>query len=127
MTTANTATISRTHALVFSVQATDTDPTVMDGFKISSSVEMGDVTVAPMYEHIRKFIEEKGPHLPDGENTAKKIKSPTLSECLANTVPYGQTLRHWWANARGLPIFAFFFAPITFPIFTLLGICSWAS
>jgi hypothetical protein len=127
VTTANTATISRIHAIVFSVQANDTDPTIVDGFKIGSSLEMGDVTAAPMYEHIWKFMEEKGPHLPDGENTAKKINSPTLLECLANTRPYGQTLKHWWANARVLTIFAFLFAPITFPILTLLGIFSWSS
>ena len=122
MTTANTATINRIHALLFSVRANDADPAVVDGFKIGSNLEMGDVTVAPMYEHIRKFMEEKGPHLPDGENTAKKIKSPTLSECLANTGPYGQTLKHWWANVRVLTIFAFLFFPITFPSLTLLGI-----
>jgi hypothetical protein len=124
---ANTATISRIHALVFVVRASANDPTTVDGFTIGNSMQMGEVTVPAMYEHIRKFMEEDGSHLPEGETLAQKINSPTLLECLVRTGPYGETLRTWWVHARVLTILGFIFLPITLPVLTLLGIFSWLS
>jgi hypothetical protein len=124
---ANTATISRHHALVFSVRASQTDSTVVDGFTVGNGLQMGELTVPAMYEHIRQFMEESGTHIPHGETLAQKIKSPTLLECLARTGPYGDTLKTWWEHARVLTIFGFIFFPVTFPILTLLGLFSWFS
>jgi hypothetical protein len=124
---ANTATVSRHHALVFSVRAGVNDPTVVDGFTVGNGLLMGEVTVPAVYEHIRLFMEENGTHIPNGETLAEKIKTPTLLECLARTGPYGETLKTWWKHIRFLTIFGFIFFPVTFPILTLLGLFSWLS
>jgi hypothetical protein len=124
---ANTATVSRLHALVFTVKKSLIDPTIIDGFTIGNSMQSGEVIVPAVYEHIRKFMEENGPHVPLGETMAESIATPTFFESLARTGPYGDTLKTWWKNARYLTLLGLIFFPITFPIVTLLGIFSWLS
>lgn len=124
---ANTATINRHHALVFSVRAGLNDPTVVQGFTVGNGLQMGEVIVPAMYEHIRQFMEGQGPYIPNGETLAHKIKSPTLLECFARTGPYGTMLKIMWEHARVFTIFGFIFFPVTFPILTLLGLFSWLS
>ena len=124
---ANTATISRHHTLVFSVRAGVDDPTVVAAFTVGNGLQMGEVIVPAMFEHIRLFMEADGVHIPNGETLAQKIKSPTLLECLARTGPYGETLKTMWQHARIFTIFGFILFPVTFPFLTLLGISSWFS
>ena len=124
---ANTSTISRTHALIFNVSKSPTDPTIVDSFTIGTSMELGEVTVPAVYEHIRKFMEDSGPHLPHGESASISEKPTSFLQCMARTGPYGENLKKWWQNARILTILGFLLFPITFPIVTLLGIFSWFS
>lgn len=126
-TNANTSTISRVHSLVFVIRRSATDPTIIDSFTLGSSLELGEVTVPAVYEHIRKFMEENGPHLPNGEAVVRSAKPATFTECMARSGPYGDTLKLWWKHARILTVIAFIFFPITFPIVTMLGIFSWFS
>ena len=124
---ANTSTISRTHTLIFNVCKSPIDPTIVDSFTIGSSMELGEVTVPAVYEHIRRFMEDGGPHLPHGESTSTSEKPSSFLQCMARTGPYGENLRKWWQNARILTILGFLLFPVTFPIVTLLGIFSWFS
>lgn len=126
-TNANTSTISRVHSLLFVVRRSATDPTIVDSFSLGSSMELGEVTVPAMYEHIRKFMEENGPPLPSGEEVVHSAKPANFIECMRRSGPYGDTLKLWWRHARILTIIGFIFFPVTFPIVTILGIFSWFS
>lgn len=88
---------------------------------------LGEVTVAPMYEHVRKFMEDGGPHLSPGEVLSNRENPVTFLQCMARMGPYGDTLKLWWAQAWVLTIIRFILFPISFPILTLLGIFSWFS
>lgn len=61
------ATISRQHGLIFLVRKSATDSTLVDSFAIGNSMQMGEVTVPAVWEHIRRFMEEGGPHFPPGD------------------------------------------------------------
>ncbi|USX23985.1 hypothetical protein NHH73_15250 [Oxalobacteraceae bacterium OTU3CINTB1] len=125
--TANTSTISRVHALVFNARKSRTDPAVVESFTIGNSMELGEVTVPAMYEHIRRFMEDGGPYLPPGESVSVSQKPATFLECMVRTGPYGDNLKKWWKNARFVTILGFLIFPVSFPIVTLLGIFSWLS
>lgn len=124
---ANTSTISRVHSLLFVVRRSVTDPTIVDSFTLASSMELGEVTVPAVYEHIRKFMEENGPRVPNGEEVVHSAKPANFIECMSRSGPYGDTLKLWWRHARILTIIGFIFFPVTFPIVTMLGIFSWFS
>ena len=56
----------------------------------------GEVTVPAVYEHVAKFMEENGLHVPLGDALSIHQKPATLLECIARTGPYGDTLKQWW-------------------------------
>ena len=124
---ANAATISRIHTLVFVVRASSTNPGIVDGFTLGNSLQMGETTVSAMYEHIRRFMEEGGAHLPSGETLAENITSTSLIDCMVRMGPYGKTLKFWWEHLPVLTILGFIFFPLIFPLLTLLGLFSWLS
>ncbi|MEO5934869.1 MAG: DUF6708 domain-containing protein [Duganella sp.] len=124
---ADGSTLNRMHALVFSVKKSPSDNTIIDSFMLGNGTQHGESTVPAVYEHVRKFMEEGGPHLPPSENISLIGTPSSFLQCMAQSGPYGKTLKSWWKNARFLTILGFVFFPITIPIFTLLGIFSWLS
>ncbi|USX11316.1 hypothetical protein NHH88_16470 [Oxalobacteraceae bacterium OTU3CAMAD1] len=124
---ADGSTLNRMHALVFSVQKSDHDQTIIDSFMLGNSIHHGEQTVPAVYEHVRRFMEEGGPRLPPGEMITNIEKPASFMQCMARSGPYGENFKKWWKNARFLTIIWLFFFPITIPIFTLLGIFSWLS
>lgn len=125
ITNANTASISRMHSLIFKVQKSVSDATIIDSFGIGSSIQMGEMTVPAVWEHIRRFMEENGPHLPPGEAIEDRLEPHTLLECMAATGPYGTNFRRWWCDHTAMMVVGLMFFPITFPIMTFLGLFSW--
>lgn len=121
------STVSRQHGLIFIVRTSATDSTPIDSFAIGNSMLMGEVTVPAVWEHIRRFMEEGGPHLPPGEVLRQAKRPATFWQCMASTGPYGQNFRIWWREQTALMILGLIFFPIVFPLMTLLGIFSWLS
>ncbi|SEO63429.1 hypothetical protein SAMN05428959_1145 [Duganella sp. CF517] len=124
---ADGSTISRIHTLIFLVRKSRTDSTIVDSFTLGNGMLHGEVTVSAVYEHVRKFMEENGPHVPTGDVLSDYKKPATFLECMARTGPYGETLKQWWRNAKYLTILGFIFFLITFPIATFVGLFSWLS
>lgn len=124
---ADGSTITRIHALIFAVRKSQSDSTIIDTFTIGNSMQFGEVTVAAFYEHIRRFMEENGPHLPIGDTLSPTQTKPSIWQCLARTGPYGDTLKSWWVHHRILTLIGFVFFPILLPMMTFLGIFSWLS
>ena len=121
------STVSRQHGLIFIVRTSATDSTPIDSFAIGNSMLMGEVTVPAVWEHIRRFMEEGGPHLPPGEVLRQAKRPATFWQCMASTGPYGANFRIWWREQTALMILGLIFFPIVFPLMTLLGVFSWLS
>jgi hypothetical protein len=123
---ANTSTISRVHALVLIVRRRATDPTVEDSFTLGSG-QLGEVTVPAVYEHIRMFMEENGPHIPLGETISSSPPPATIWQCLASVGPYGENFRTLWNHHKVWLTIIILFYPILFFFMTPVGIFAWLS
>lgn len=123
---ANNSNIGRLHALVFIVFRNATDISIEDSFTIGSG-QLGEVTVPPVYEHIRKFMEEHGPHIPTSEIMSPTVSPSTIWECLASVGPYGENFKTLWNNHKLWLAIIIIFYPILFFIMTPVGIFSWMS
>lgn len=83
--TVNGSTVTRVHALVFQVRKSKADPATVDGFSIGSGLQMGELIVPAVWEHIRRFMEEQGPPLPNGELPPPPERPNSLCDCLGLT------------------------------------------
>ncbi len=71
------ATVNRNHYLMFLVRKSAEDATIIDSFQIGNAMLMNEDLVASMWEHIRRFMEQGGPHLPSrDEPLAFKSEEP---------------------------------------------------
>jgi hypothetical protein len=123
---ANTSTVSRNHALVIIVRNSRTDPSIKDSFTIGSG-QLGEVTVPAVYEHIRKFMEEDGPHMPPTEIISPVVHPSTIWQCLASVGPYGENFKTLWNDHKIWLAIIIIFYPLLFFIMTPIGIFSWIS
>ena len=121
------STVMRRHALVFVVKRSSVDPTIIDSFNVGDSVELGETTVPALWEHIRRFMEESGPHIPPGESLAPALLPQTLWQSLSAVGPFGASYKVWWSEHRTfmmlIHIMFFFFVPM----FLLWGFFNWLS
>lgn len=123
----NGSTINRYHALMFSVRKSKDDPTVIDSFLVGNSIQLGELTVPAVWEHIRCFMEEGGPPLSPGDVLIPFKTSKTFFQCLLDSGPYGKNFGIWWREVELLLVLALIFFPILLPFFTLIGIFAWLS
>lgn len=121
------STITRIHALIFLVRQSSSDPTIVASFMVGNSMQMGEVTVPAVWEHIRRFMEEDGPHLEPGEVLQSFDPPNGFWQCMAATGPYGKNFLRWWKDYTLLMVMGVIFFPIVFPLMTLVGIFSWLS
>ena len=121
------STVSRIHGLIFLVRESASDTTIVDSFAIGNSMQMGEVTVPAVWEHIRRFMEEDGPHLAPGEVPQSFEPPAGFWQCMAATGPYGKNFRRWWKDHTSFMVAGLIFSPIVFPLMTLVGIFSWLS
>ncbi|MBS1210674.1 MAG: hypothetical protein H6R19_3072, partial [Proteobacteria bacterium] len=82
--------VTRNHFLMFAVRKSAEDSTIIDSFQIANANSLGEQLVPAMWEHIRRFMEERGPHLPSpGEPLAAIAESPSWWQCMGATGPFG--------------------------------------
>ncbi|WBS02823.1 hypothetical protein OU994_00525 [Pseudoduganella sp. SL102] len=122
---ANTSLVSRVHALIFQVRKNKNSTEIVDGFAIGSSLQMGELTVPAVWEHIRRFMEEGGDHLPAGEYVVKAQRPSSLWGSISAVGLYGENFKKWWETERSFTILALIASPIVYPVLTLLGIFIW--
>jgi hypothetical protein len=121
------STVTRYHGLVFIVRRSANDPTIIDSFNVGSGFALGELSVAPVWEHIRRFMEEQGPHLPPGESTAPPPHAPTFWSCVGAVSPFSPRYLWWWRERRAFFIVIHLFAPVFLPMLTLWGLFNWLS
>ena len=121
------STVTRYHNLVFLVKRSADDPTIIDSFTIGNPMEYVESTVPAVWEHIRRFMEANGPHLPPGERLAPATPPQTLWQSLAAVGPFGPSYRRWWQDYSGFMILIHILFPIFLPFFALWGFFNWLS
>ena len=120
-------TVTRYHALVFIVKRSASDATIIDSFNIGNGMELGEQTVPAVWEHIRRFMEERGPHLPPGETLAPAEPPQTLWQSLGAVGPIGPKYVQWWKDQLPFMILVHLLFPFFVPFFLLWGFFNWLS
>ena len=97
---------------------------VSQGFR---SFELSEPTLPAVCEHILRFMEEGGPHLPPGEALADEAPPVTLWQSMGTVGPFGPRYMIWWREHKvSMPLFHLL-APVTVPMFVLWGFLNWLS
>ena len=119
--------VIRYHSLIFIVRKSATDPTIIDSFPVGNTIQLGELSVATVWEHIRRFMESGGPHLPPGESLNLDKPPRTLWESLAQVGPVGPDYAATWKSWPIVMVIYHLFFPITIPLFFFWGIFNWLS
>jgi hypothetical protein len=122
------ATIVRNHFLMFVVRKSASDPTIIDSFQIANASSLSEHLVPAMWEHIRRFMEEGGAHLPlPTEPLASMEAPPDWWHSVGATGPFGAGYMKRWDEQPGYMWFMHLALPVTLPMFLLWGTGNWLS
>jgi len=114
--------ISTNHFLMFLVRKSPADPTIIDSFQLANSASLSDDLCDRMWEHVRRFMEENGPHLPTPhEPLADMTAPPSWWESLGAVGPFGSNYWKFWRDSPLYTIFMHLIFPISLPMFFLWG------
>jgi hypothetical protein len=118
----NGGTIATNHFLIFLVRKSPDDPTIIDSFQIGNAGSLNDELTDGMWEHIRRFMEEGGPHLPSPDEPLADM-TPPLSwwESMGAVGPFGSNYFKFWRDAPLYTLFMHLISPAVFPMFFLWG------
>lgn len=114
--------VNTNHFLVFLVRKSVDDSTIIDSFTIAHPNILSNDIVGGFWEHIRRFMEENGPHLPSPDEPLADM-TPTTSwwHSMGTVGPFGAGYRNHWRNS---PVYSFFmhlFLPLSLPFFLIWG------
>jgi hypothetical protein len=114
----------RLHRLLFVVRKSADDPTIIDSFEIGNGLAQGEEMVAPMYEHIRRFMEERGPHLPHREEPLDERSDdlPTWWQACGRAGPWGNRYLWWWKNDKFMSVLHHFLLGVTLSLYALFWV-----
>ena len=90
------STVTTWHALLFTVRNSASDNRIIGTFTVANPVLLGESTVGPFWEHIRRFMEEDGLHLPPGEARTFLEVPTSLWQSMGAVGPFGPNYFHWW-------------------------------
>lgn len=123
------STVTRHHALVLVIKDPRDHTLCVDQFHVGNSFLMGETMVAPLWEHIRRFMEEDGPHLPPGEELADMRCPNTWWQSMKAVFPRmeGQSFVVWLKDELPLALLLLTLAPLTLPIYLIWGTGNWLS
>lgn len=107
------ATIRRDHTLIFIVRRSADDPTVIDSFTIGNSLFVIDDAVDAAWEHIRRFMEESGPPLPNGERLPEAAPRKGLWARVRDVTPLGKPYWEWWRDEFPVMLLAHVLLPLS--------------
>jgi hypothetical protein len=121
------ATVRRNHALIFIVRKGLNDPTIIDSFNIGTSDAMiTDDAVDAIWEHIRRFMEADGPHLPFNESLPLAVDpEPSLLKRLYRISPL--TSFHWslWRDHLPMMLLFLILLPLSLPFVLMWQFFNW--
>lgn len=117
----------RYHSLVFIVRKSAENPTIIDSFQIGNTVQLGELSVPLVWEHIRCFMEQAGPHLPPGECLNVNKPPKTLWESWIEVGPVGPAYTRTWKSVPFFMVVYHLLFPLFVPLFFFWGIFNWLS
>ena len=126
-TTTTGSTRTTWHSLLFIVRSSASNDKAIGTFHVAPPTLLCESTVGPFWEHIRRFMEEDGPHLPPGE-TRTYLEVPTsLWQSMGAVGPFGPNYFYWWKNHPFYSVVFHLFSPFIFPMCTAWAIMNWLS
>lgn len=100
---------------------------LLDEFHIGNSMALGPNTVDMLWEYIRRFMEEGGPGLLQGETLQSADRPRTLWESMGVVGPFGPRFVWWWRTGKPIVVLFILMLPFSLPFFTLWALCNWIS
>nr|WP_315210579.1 DUF6708 domain-containing protein [uncultured Albidiferax sp.] len=118
--------VMRNHYLMFAVRKSQDDPTIIDSFQIANASALSEELVPCMWEHIRRFMQERGPHLPSRNEPLASHEAPAgwWDSCGAVGV-FGSKWRENWRTQPFLTLLFHVLFPIFLPMNLLWGTGNW--
>ncbi|WP_137938738.1 DUF6708 domain-containing protein [Chitinivorax sp. B] len=114
-TTGNT--LLRNHFLMFLVRKSADDPTIIDSFQLTSGLSMTEAMVPQVWEHVRRFMEDNGPHLPNqADPLASKGRRQSWWQACGEVGPFGAKYLWWWRHHTLITLFEHLILPILLPL-----------
>lgn len=119
-------TLMRNHYLMFAVRKSAQDPTIIDSFQIANASDLSEELVPCMWEHIRRFMEEGGPHLPRrGEPLASQEAPPSWWDSCGEVGVFGSKWRQKWREEPFLTLLFHLLFPLFLPMNLIWGTGNW--
>jgi hypothetical protein len=121
------STVNTWHTLLFIVRSSASDNRTIGSFNVANPILLTESTIASFWEHIRRFMEEDGPHLPPGESINYQEVPTSLWQSMGAVGPFGPNYFHWWKEHPFYSVAIHLFSPFFLPICLTWGIMNWLS
>ena len=121
------STMTTWHTLLFIVKSTASDKQTIGTFNVANPILLSESTVGPFWEHIRRFMEEDGPHLPLGENRTFLEVPTSLWQSMGAVGPFGPNYFYWWKEHPFYSVLMHLFIPFFLPLCSAWGLMNWIS
>ena len=113
----------RQHSLWFIVRRSVEDDTPIDAFALGNPFVLNEGLASAFWEHIRRFMEEGGPHVVRGERLVEMGRPDTMWEGIKQAAHYkGGGLRQWFRDGSLIPWMVILLFPVFGPMIFLSGI-----
>jgi hypothetical protein len=118
------ASVTRLHRLAFVARKSPKDPTIIDHFEIGTAMAQGEEMIAPMWEHIRRFMEANGPHLPSPHEPLDGRSHQRISwwQACGEAGPFGAKYLWWWKNDKFMSVLHHFLLGVTLSLYALFWV-----
>lgn len=118
--------VMRNHYLMFVVRKSKDDATIIDSFQIANASALSEELVPCMWEHIRRFMEERGPHLPTrDEPLASQEPPPSWWESCGAVGVFGSKWRQKWREEPFTTLLFHVLFPLFLPMNLIWGTGNW--
>jgi hypothetical protein len=121
------STVNTWHNLQFLVKSSIRDSRKIGSFYVANPILLTESTVGPFWEHIRRFMEEDGPHLPHGETKTYLEVPKSLWQSMGAVGPFGPNYFYWWKQHPFYSCLLHLFSPIFLPVCFAWGLMNWLS
>ncbi|WP_159691068.1 DUF6708 domain-containing protein [Cognatazoarcus halotolerans] len=113
----------RQHSLWFIVRHSAEDDAPIDAFTLGNPFVLNEGLASAFWEHIRRFMEEGGPHVVRGERLVEMGRPETMWEGIKQAAHYkGGGLRQWFRDGSLIPWMVILLFPVFGPMIFLSGI-----
>lgn len=125
--TAARAELSADNGIVFHVLKSADNNELIDFFEFGDTLALNSSTVPLVWEHVRQFMEDNGPHLPPREKLAEPYLPPMSFVQAMKRYVLGDnsSIRYGFRNQPVWSWFVTLIFPISLPMYLWLGSCFW--